>query len=203
VNITLYVEGGGDSNALRTECRKAFSKFFEEAGLSGRMPKVVACGSRREAFDDSRTGLRAAGKGDYPVLLVDSEGPVRGGAWEHLKNRPGDEWDRPDGAMDDQAHLMVQLMETWFLADRDVLAEHFGQAFNANALPANPELEEIPKDDVLDGLKQATHPCGRNRRYAKGKCSFRLLARMDPVQVVQACPHARQLTETLNLRAGT
>lgn len=43
--MKIYVEGGGDSKELKTRCRRGFSNFFEKAGLKGRMPRVVACGS--------------------------------------------------------------------------------------------------------------------------------------------------------------
>lgn len=55
--VKLFVEGGGDSNSLRTECRAAFSAFLQKAGLSGYMPRIVASGSRRAAFDDYCTSI--------------------------------------------------------------------------------------------------------------------------------------------------
>ena len=35
------------------------------------------------------------------------------------------------GATDEQAHLMVQCMEAWFLADRETLAAVFGRGLKA------------------------------------------------------------------------
>ena len=44
---------------------------------------------------------------------------------------------------------MIEIMESWFLADRDALARHFGEGFKAAALPGNPaRVESIPKRDV-------------------------------------------------------
>ena len=86
--------------------------------MEGRMPSVVASGSRQEAFND----FCAAVKYDFIVLLVDSEGPRGKGIQphgQHLKTR--DSWNQPSGATDDQVHLMVQCMEAWFLADKDSL----------------------------------------------------------------------------------
>jgi len=31
--VKLFVEGGGDSKALRSECRAAFSSFLQKSGL--------------------------------------------------------------------------------------------------------------------------------------------------------------------------
>ena len=61
VTIKLYVEGGGDSKALKTACRKGFRKFIEKAGLMGNMPKIVACGGRQKAYQSFRKALIAGG----------------------------------------------------------------------------------------------------------------------------------------------
>lgn len=37
VKSVIYVEGGGDTGRQRADCRKAFSSFFNKAGLKGRM----------------------------------------------------------------------------------------------------------------------------------------------------------------------
>ena len=70
VGMRLYVEGGGKTNLLRTECRQGFSAFLEKAGLAGHMPRVISCGSRKDAYDDFLTAL---GNGEAAMLLVDSE----------------------------------------------------------------------------------------------------------------------------------
>ena len=66
--VELYVEGGGDSAALRTACRQGFTQFITNAGI-GQRPRVVACGSRRDAYDSYCT---AVANGEDAVLLVDS-----------------------------------------------------------------------------------------------------------------------------------
>jgi hypothetical protein len=123
VTVKIYVEGGGDHNkALHTQCREGFSKFFQRAGLEGRMPRVVACGGRQQAYNAFRTAHANAVADSLPILLVDCEAPVIGNdPWEHVRLRPGDGWSRPSGATEDQLHLMVQTMEAWFYADRDEL----------------------------------------------------------------------------------
>jgi hypothetical protein len=46
---------------------------------------------------------------------------------------------------------MVQAMEAWFLADREALAEFYGNGFSAQNLPGSPtNIEAIPKDDLND-----------------------------------------------------
>ena len=123
MRIKIYVEGGGDSNQLKRKCRRGFAKFFEQAGFQGKMPKIIACGSRNDAFGDFCTAVRTPTNDEYPLLLVDSEGPViprhYDKPWAHLKER--DFWNQPADTTDEQAHLMVQCMESWFLADRHCL----------------------------------------------------------------------------------
>ena len=201
MKIKVYVEGGGDGKSLRTKCREGFSSFFAKASLAGRMPQVVACGGRESAFDKFCTALGSRKAEEFIVLLVDSEDPVAEGSgpWLHLSTR--DHWTKPDEATDENAHLMVQCMEAWFLADKDRLAEYFGQGFNRNALPGRPEIEDVAKRDVLEGLKRATRQCKKDE-YGKGRHSFDILERIDPAQVMVASPHASRLIETLRQMAG-
>ena len=190
----LYVEGGGDGRALRQALRKGFRAFFENAGLE-RLPRVVACGSRRHAYDDFRAAIDRPSV-DFVALLVDSEGPVSATTrWAHLKERDG--WDRPASATEENAHLMVQVMESWFLADRDCLARYFGNGFRASALPAaQRDIEDVAKENVGRALNESTHR-SRKGRYAKGRDSFELLRQIDAAKVIEASPHARQLVEAL------
>jgi hypothetical protein len=199
VNVKIYVEGGGDGEALRTRCRRAFSLFFERAGFRGRMPKVIACGSRNDAFDSFKTALATAKTNEYPLLLVDSESAVDADPWEHLEDRDG--WTTPEGAANDQAQLMVQCMEAWFLADRDWLLRFFGQGFTENPLPGNPNVEEVEKRRVFDSLKHASRR-SKKGEYSKGKHSFEILAGLNSALVRGASFHADRLLQTLDDKCG-
>ena len=193
MNVTVYVEGGGNSKDLKSACRRGFRKFIERAGLSSNMPKIVACGGRDNAFDSFRTSL-ATGSGTA-VLLVDSEDPVtKQTPWQHLKAR--DNWDRPDDATDDQCHLMVQVMETWFIADVTALQSHYGQGFRPQDLPQNPDIEKVSKDDVLTGLNQAAKNTKKGS-YKKGSDSFPILEKLDPGKVRNASPYADRFVKAL------
>lgn len=196
VKIKLYVEGGGSSKSLKRACRRGFRIFLEEAGLKGRMPEIVACGSRRNAYDDFVTRHRhKASKGENALLLVDAEDPVKKpDPWQHLKDRDG--WSPPEGATDDQCHLMVQAMESWFLADRAALVKFYGQEFNENALPANQQIEQVPKRDALNGLDGATRGTTKGS-YKKGSHSFEILAKIDPTKVTDASTHAKRFINVL------
>lgn len=205
VGMKLYVEGGGDTNLLKTACRHGFSEFLKKAGLGDHMPRIVACGSRQNAYDDFCTALCS---GKPAMLLVDSEAPVAATQppwqpWVHLLNRPGDKWAQPDKANNDHCHLMVQCMEAWFLADRQTLQTFFGQGFNVNALPAaaNP-IEGVAKQDVYQSLTGATSNCKTKAPYGKGEHSFKLLALIDPAKVTAASGWAKRFVDEMKKQMG-
>ena len=162
----------------------------------GKQRKIIACGSRNEALDDFRIALSKYPE-DHVVLLVDAEAPVTPGqsTWNHLKQR--DSWTPPKGATEENTHLMVQCMESWFLADPDELAEYFGQGFQASALPKNPNIEAIAKKDVYRALENATRQTRTKGIYSKGGHSFAILARIDPSKVRAASPFAERLAQAL------
>lgn len=196
VGLKLYVEGGGDAQSQKTECRKGFRSFLEKAGLKGRMPSIVACGSRRNAFESFKTAINS---GQPAMLLVDSEGPVATASpWQHLGERDGDKWVKPDTAGDDHCHLMVQCMETWFLADRATLQKYFGQGFKETSLPSpDRTIETVGKTELYAALADATKSAQPKGRYNKGRHSFAILERLDPEKVTQASPWAARLVTAL------
>ena len=204
VTATLYIEGGGEGRELRVRFREGWRSFLDSAGIGGRT-KIVRGGGRDQTFARFATAVSDDSPGTVPFLLVDSEGPVASGhsVWQHLcaRGRRG-RWSQPAGAGDDQAFLMVQVMETWFLADREALRNYFGAGFRENALKAWPKLEDVPKSTVLEALERATVSC--RKPYSKGRVSFELLARIDPARVEAACPHAKALLDSLRaLRRGS
>ena len=195
VDVRIYAEGGGDGSLYDTLFRKGWSEFFKAAGLAGKMPRVVRGKGRQRTYDLFRMAVYDPAPNTLPLLLVDSEGPVdpAHGPWQHLKRRDG--WDQPPGTTDHDVFLMVQMMETWFVADRNALQRYFGARFNENALPRWPDLESVPRNDVLTALQTATARCATG--YAKGKVSYNLLSEVDPGEVERACPAAKRLLARL------
>ena len=192
MSFQVFVEGGGNKKALKAACREGFRKFIENAGLAGNMPVVVPCGARGDAYNDFRAAHAA---GEAAILLVDAEGPVTApDPWQHLNSTP-DNWVRPAVATDNQCHLMVQVMESWFLADVDALRSFYGQGFRPQDLPPNPDIERVPKADVLAGLAQATR---NTKSYKKGSDSFQILGNLDPAKVRTASAYADRFVRALS-----
>jgi hypothetical protein len=186
VSSTIYLEGGGDSEYLKRRCREGFHKLLERCGYAGRLPKLVARGGRAAAFDAFKTALASARKGDFVALWIDSEDPLGDieATWNHLKAR--DHWEKPEGATEEQVLLMTTRMETWIVADRATLAEHYGSGLQKSALPALHNLEERARDAIQNALTHATRNC--SNAYTKGKRSFEVLGQLDPATLNRYLP---------------
>ena len=200
----LFVEGGGDNNeALKSECRRGFSMLLEKAGFKGRMPRIIACGGRSNAYRQFCTALDKGGPDDVSVLLVDAEAAIAVGAspWDHVKTRKGDGWNKPEGASDDDLHFMVECMENWFLADKKALAEFFGSGFKSNSLPKKSNVEQLSKSDVYVGLENASKGTSKGK-YGKGAHSFKILAAVEPAKIRASAPFAERLFQHLDLVLG-
>lgn len=202
-DFKIFVEGGS-KGALNSRCREGFSQFFEKSGLKGKMPKVVACGSRQHAYDDFCVAFSKAKPGDVFLLLVDSEAPINGiesQVWNHVLLREGDKWPKPPSAKPVHLHFMVECMEAWFMADKTCLETYFGQGFESTQLPARNDIEKIAKIDLYKGLENTTKNCKTKAAYGKGAHSFDILGKIDPAKVIAASPYAKRLIDQLLINA--
>jgi Domain of unknown function (DUF4276) len=146
VEIRIYVEGGGDGKNTKAIFRLGMSQFLKNLTGTDKKITCVVCGKRNDAYRDFKNALKS-----HPdainLLLVDSEDFVTvSSAKQHLINR--DSWDDLSGIDENDIHLMVQVMESWLIADIDTLANYYGQKFNRNAIPRNNNVEEISKANI-------------------------------------------------------
>lgn len=191
VSACIYLEGGAKgpgSKFLTIACQQAFHKLLDRMGFTGRKPKPVACGGRGAVFERFCTALNA-GTCDYVAMWIDSEEPMSSieEAWKHLANvTTVPVWQKPDGANDDQVLFMTTCMETWIVADRKTLREHYGTELQESALPPLNQLEQRDRHDVQKKLINATRSC--KNAYAKGKQSYLILAELDPDILMQHLP---------------
>ena len=196
MTVFIYVEGGGEQRFTLSACREGFATLFAKLVPPGKLPRVIACGSRNAAFDSFKTRVSQRKAGDDALLLVDSEAGVVGGTgvWGHVLGR--DHWVQPPGTSDDDLHLMVQCSEAWLIADPTTLDAFYGAGFRRTALPANPDVEQVAKADVLDGLSRATKT-SRRGEYHKTGHGYELLGRLDPGAVRARSSHAERFFTTL------
>ena len=141
---------------------------------------IVPCGSGDDA-------IRKCTRDSEALLLIDSEGPLSTELVGRISRRIG---------ANNHAFFMVQLMEAWFLADRPALQAYYGSGFIPGRLPANPNVEDIPKLDVERGLRDATRGC-RKGAYNKTTHATALLNLINPNTVYTACPNFARLIDFL------
>lgn len=177
--------------------RRGWQIFLGKAGVNRQMLEIIVGGGQQETFalfnNQLNRHVQQEATVPKPLMLVDSEEPVAAGraVWQHLGMRRQHSFQRPSDADDHSAFMMVQAMETWFIADQPALQRFFGSSFDASAFNNLPALESILKGDTLNQLRQATRRCSRH--YRKGKRASDLLAEINPERVAAACPHANQL----------
>ncbi|MBF0549312.1 MAG: DUF4276 family protein [Deltaproteobacteria bacterium] len=196
--IRIYVEGGGDAKEGKLAVRNGFNDYFRALRQLARQKKirwrVIACGSRGEAFRGFRIALR-----DQPdahnVLLVDSEAPVVAqDPWQHLAARDG--WEIT-GLLNRPCYMMVQALEAWIIADRETLQSYYGQGFKLNAIPKHHNVEHIERDSLEPALKAATRLTSKGE-YHKIRHGPKLLALLSSEEVCRKAKHCRRLFEDLN-----
>jgi hypothetical protein len=183
VSAFIYLEGGAsgaNSNYLNILCEKAFHKLLDAMDFVGRKPRLVACGARSEVYKSFRRALRDPGV-SFVAMWIDSEEPMTDieKTWQHLAEVSTVEaWQQPPNTSDDQVLMMTTCMETWIVADRDKLRQHYSQHLNENSLPHSNGLESRNRHEIQRALVEATKNCKNS--YSKGKKSFEIFEKLDP-----------------------
>lgn len=194
--IRIYIEGGGDDKEGKARLREGFGSFLNDLRVMARSKRVkwqiITCGPRQATYRNFQLALETHPDA-FNVLLVDAEGPVDCAPWQHLYQQ--DKW-QSAAVTDEQCHLMVQVMGAWFVVDKAVLKQFYGQRFNANSLPNNPNVEDIPKQTLEATLKAATKNSTKGE-YHKIRHGPRILAQLDIAKVRGAAPHCDRLFKIL------
>jgi hypothetical protein len=202
--VRIYVEGGGEGKNSKLYFRHGLQEFFKEAVAIARRKKIgwdiTACGSRNDAHGDFNNDNFLDDPNSAVLLLIDSEGPVADGHTpkQHLQSR--DHWNLQQ-CREDQCHLMVQMMESWFLTDVDALAKYYGAGFRRNSIPRKRDVEQIPKREVARALENATRSVLKGP-YHKGQHSHQLLKLIDPAKVRRRAYHCKELFKMLATSLG-
>jgi len=192
--VIIYIEGDtkqkGKGNAITL--RQGFREFFQTLAEDIKVPiDLKLLGSREIAIKIFLSELNFFPE-SFSALLVDAEGEI------DEKETPKTFLQKISAKFDfsnvdeEQCHLMVQLMESWFLADKEKLAEFYGKGFNINSLPKHTNVEKIPKSDVESGLKNAVRGTSK-KEYKKGEHTGEILRIIDSNKVRSAAPHCERL----------
>jgi hypothetical protein len=190
--IRIYYEG----HALLQSGFHAFFKDLRVEAAKKRVPVqfIAAYGKPCRDFNIATTQHPAA----WNILLKDREGPDNGDLSIGLCAEQG--WDK---SLADSIFWMVEMMESWFHADKEALATFYGKNFQPGSLKPNRNVEEIPKKDLKSGLKAATRKTLKGD-YFDNKTSHgpKLLEAIDPAKVRKAAPNCEKLFRAVLARLG-
>ena len=183
--IRLYYEGD-------KRLTPGFSEFFSELRKAARNNR---CGFRLIATgatpcEDFGNAI-ASHPGAWNILLLDSDCPDDGRLTSALISRYG--WSE---SLEGSIFWMVEMMESWFHADKKALGRYYGKRFKEGALAPNPNVEQIPKRDLKNGLKAATRDTQKGP-YHKTHHAPALLESIDPLLVCAAAINCRRLFEAV------
>jgi len=179
--IRIYFEG---DKRLKPGFAAFFAELKERAADKRCRWELIATGGNPER--DFAIALKKH-PAAWNILLRDSERPYQPDLSREICARQG--WPASHA---DSIFWMVQMMEAWFHADKDALGSYYGAGFRKGALKANPKVEEIPKQDLLDGLNAATQDTPKGR-YHKTKHAPALLELLRPEAVRKAAPNCEKL----------
>jgi len=182
MEVRIYFEG---TRTLRPGFERFFSALKSAAREANSEIEFVAA---RNGPSDYRKALRSHPHA-WNILLKDSE--------EQMPKNPVALCERHgiDPTLVADVFWMVELMESWFLADPNALAEYYGRDFSATALRKTQDVERIAKAEVLKRLKRAT-----KNKYHKVQHAPHLLARLDPHRVQKHARYCRKLFDTVRTR---
>lgn len=188
--VRIYFEGD-------PSLRPGFQELFKGLGGPNVRLQLIGCGANVVA--DFINGVKR-NPNARNILLQDAEGPYSPAVAQETRRRIN-RYAGGQRIAEDQLHFMVPVMESWFLADRPMLRSYYGPGFAENRLPANRQVEQIPKDDVIGGLENATRDTAKGK-YHKTRHAPELLAGIDAGQVRAAAPTGARLFRLLEQMNG-
>jgi len=192
MEIRIYYEG---HRLLKPGFDAFFKALHKQAEAKRSRIRLIAAKSGDEACDDF-AAAQESHPHDWNILLKDSEGPDTGKLSASLCTKKG--WRNADAT---SIFWMVEMMESWFHADKDALERFYGNGFKRNALKSNRRVEEITKADLQNGLHAATKDTGKGDYYRnKTTHGPKLLAEIGPDRVQNAAPNCKKLFDAILAR---
>ena len=188
MEIRIYFEG-------KATLRSGFEVFFADLKTAARGAcSTIQLVAARNGLSDYRKASRTHPDA-WNILLKDSEQAMPADPRQLGKSHG------IDPAFVDRVFWMVELMEAWFLADPQMLAEYYGQGFVRTTIGQPADVERVPKAEVLNRLKHATRNTSKGE-YHKVKHAPYLLEKLDGSQVRDRAQQCRQLFEAVMAKLG-
>ncbi len=186
--IRIYFEG--DSSL-----KPGFHRFFKDLLDTARNKKIrlslIATGAK--PIQDFKIAVRSHPDA-WNIVLLDSDRPDDSRLFEECAAPHGIEEARRDSVF-----WMVQVMETWFIADREALRRYYGKDFQDSAISLNQRVEQIAKSEIYSGLKRATQRTTKGA-YHKTHHAPELLAIIDANKVREVAPQCERFFSTVLAR---
>lgn len=199
--IRIYIEGDKKSKNSNISLREGFSNFFNDLRDKAREKHirfdVILGGNSAETFKDFLRGVKSH-PNSFVTFLIDSDDEVSEEDTPKSflqKQEKSKNWEWKNVG-DEQCQLMVQIMESWFLADVETLQSYYGQKFNSKAIPKTNDVEKIAKLEVENSLNRATQNTQKGI-YHKIKHGAELLTRIDVIKIKQRAKHCQRIFQTI------
>lgn len=200
--IQIYIEGDtskkGKNSAI--SLTKGFHYFFndlqEKAKKKNILIRPILCGSTDLTFRIFQ-GANRNSNNAFLCFLVDSDKPLEDKDTPKIFLQREKKWNLKN-INENQCHLMVQIMESWFLADVETLKTFYSQKFNSSAIPKTKDVEKIHKTNVESSLDKATKKTQKGI-YCENKLrhSAELLIKIDVIKIRQRAKHCERLFQTI------
>jgi len=200
--MVIFIEGGSAENGkINADFRRAWSKFFQNAGITN-VPKIVISGSKMIVkFSRDRRKDK--------VLLLDSEESIPADR-ENEKMKVFDkflfnikkrsDWCDDENIYDEQIHFMVACMESWFMADMETLQKYYGKFFAGEHFNWD-DVEIIARNKIMDALKKATKNTKKGT-YHKTKHAPEILQNLNSNVVCSKAFFCERLFEYLEMTSA-
>jgi hypothetical protein len=183
--VRVFFEG---NSSLKLPLIQFIAKAVPES--HGRI-KIQLGKSKEETIKDFLRTL-CENPGANVLLLVDSDARDDGKLLGRLKQKVMWQRHAPKKVPLERIHWMVQVMESWFLAEPAALKAYYKRDFKASAVPTRANVEEIPQKDVFRILKQAI-----KADYDKAAHAPKILELLSPEIVRGRAPNCEQFLTAL------
>jgi hypothetical protein len=199
-NFKSKIISQGKIASLRIGFQGFFKDIKEMTESKNIALEIIMCGGRKSAYNDFVKALEDHDNA-FNILLIDSEGKIsqEDRIWEYLETKKEDQWQSLN-LTDEHCHLMVQVMEAWFIADINALKQFYQKGFKEDKIKRGmnnyQSIEQVSKETIDVWLRSATRHSVKGK-YHKTQHAPKLLELLNVNQVRNSCYYCDRLFKTL------